>query len=99
MIGDTTEELWKESELERRSNGNNALGDLKRKWRMCLLSDGRRYKIKEVNVLQTMGPTITQEADSMSAMRLRMSKADKAPWMDMTFYKNNGIAEGWKHKR
>ena len=43
--------------------------------------------------------TSSKEADSMSAMRSRMNKADKAMWMDMKFYTNNGIAEGRKHKR
>ena len=42
---------------------------------------------------------MTQEADSMSAMRYRMRKADKALQMEMIFHKNKGIAEGRKHKR
>ena len=40
-----------------------------------------------------MGALITKEADSMSAMKFRMSKADKALWMDMKFYKEKGVAE------
>ena len=46
-----------------------------------------------------MEALISKKADSMSAMKFRMNKADKALWMDMKFYKNEGIAEGWKHKR
>ena len=42
---------------------------------------------------------ITREADSMSAMRSRMMKANRAFWCDIKFYKNKGIAEGRKHKR
>ena len=41
---------------------------------------------------------ITKEADSMSAMRFRMMKADRAFWME-NFFKNKGVAEGRKHKR
>ena len=48
---------------------------------------GRRYKVKDVKALQAMGAMITQDADSMSAMRLRMRKADEALWRDLTFYK------------
>ena len=62
-------------------------------------SGGRRYKVKEVTVLQAMGAMITHEADSMSAMRFRMRKADKAWCVDTKFYKNTGIAKGRKHKR
>ena len=40
---------------------------------------------------------ITKESDSMSAMRFRMMKADRAFWMEK--YKNKGIAEGRTHKR
>ena len=46
---------------------------------------GKEYMIKVV--------------DSMSAMRLRMNKADKAMRMDIKFHKNKGIAEGRKHSR
>ena len=43
---------------------------------------------------------IAREADSMSAMRSRMMKANRAFWCDIKkFYKNKGIAEGRKHKR
>ena len=49
--------------------------------------------------LRTMEALITREADSMSAMKFRMNKADKAMWMDMKVYKNKGIAEGRKHRR
>ena len=42
---------------------------------------------------------ITKEADSMSAVRFRMMKADRAFWMDFKICKNNGIAEASKHKR
>ena len=44
--------------------------------------------IQEVNSVKTMGALITKEADSMSAMKFRMIKADKAMWMDVKFYKN-----------
>ena len=46
-----------------------------------------------------MGALITREADSMSALECRWSNADKALWMDMDVNKNNGVAEGRKHKR
>ena len=59
---------------------------------------GKKYVIREVEAFKTMGAT-TKEADSMSSMKFRMNKADKALWMDMKFYKNKGIAEGRKHKR
>ena len=55
--------------------------------------------IREVEALKAMGALITKEADSMSAMKLRMDKADKALWMDLKFNKNQGFAEGRKHKR
>ena len=54
---------------------------------------GQNNVIKEVDALKAMGALITKEADSMSAMKFRMIKADKAMWMDMKFYKNKGIAE------
>ena len=41
------------------------------------------YKILEVGTLQGMGALITKEADSMSAMKFRMKKAERALWMDM----------------
>ena len=56
-------------------------------------------RIKEVEAFQAMGAMITTEADSMSAMRFRMMKADRVFWTDFQFYKNEGIAEGRKHKR
>ena len=61
--------------------------------------DERKYRIKEVEALQAMGTMITKEADSMSAMRMRMMKADRAFGMDRTIFKKNGIAEETKHKR
>ena len=54
---------------------------------------------KEVETPQAMGASITQESDSMSAMKFRMGKANEAFSMEMQFYKNKGIAEGRKHKR
>ena len=44
-----------------------------------------------------MGALITKEANSMSAMKFWMSKADKALWMDMKIYKRKRVAEGRKH--
>ena len=58
-----------------------------------------KYVIKEVTTLQAMGALISKEADSMSALKFRLNKADKALWMDIQFYKNKGIPEGRKHKR
>ena len=55
--------------------------------------------IKEVTSMQAMGALISKEADSMSALKFRMNKADKALWMDMKLFSNTGIAEGRKHKR
>ena len=100
MIADTTEELrrtgldWKEDQMELmvwRFKGK--IGDV------LLEVDKRKYRNKEVEVLQAMGAMITKEADSMSAMRFRMMKADKAFWMDSKKCKNKGIAGGRTHKR
>ena len=55
--------------------------------------------INKVEALQAMGALITKEADSTSAMKFRMGKADKSLWMSMKFSKNKGIAEGRKHKK
>ena len=42
---------------------------------MCSLSiGGRKYKVEEVQALQAVGAMITQEADSMSAMRFSDEK-------------------------
>ena len=60
---------------------------------------GKRYVIREVETLKAMEALITNEADSMSAMKFRINKADKALWMDMKLHKNKVIAEGSKHKR
>ena len=59
----------------------------------------KNYDIKEVTSLQAMGALISKEADSMTALKFRMNKADKAMWMDMEFYTNKGIAEGKKHRK
>ena len=37
---------------------------------------GKEHVIKEVNSLKTMGAPITKGADSMSAMKFRMNKAE-----------------------
>ena len=42
--------------------------------------------IGEVEALKAMGALITKEADSMSAVKFRMNKADKALWKDMIFF-------------
>ena len=85
---------WKEEEMELISwCFYEEMGDIH------LENGGKKYVIKEVTTLQAMGARISKEADSMSALKFRMNKADKALWMDMEFYKNNGIAEGRKHKR
>ena len=47
--------------------------------------------IKEVTTLQAMGALTSKEADSMSALKFRMNKADKAMWMDMKLYKNKEL--------
>ena len=82
MIVDTTEVLrkrgldWKEDQMEMISRGfRDKVGDL--------LSDagGKKYLINEVEAREAMGALITRESDSMSAMKLRMSKADKTLWM------------------
>ena len=49
--------------------------------------------MREVNVVKALRALIT------SALRFRMSQADKAMWVDMVFYKNNGISERMKHGR
>ena len=35
----------------------------------------------------------------MSPMKFRMSKADKAPWVDMKFFRDKRTAKGRRHKR
>ena len=50
-----------------------------------LKTDTKNYIIKEVTTRQAMGALISKEADSMSALRFRMNKADKASWLDMKF--------------
>ena len=65
--------------MERRPHGTDGLRDL---------SGEKVFKIKEVGALQALEALITKEADSMSAMKFRMRKADMALWMDMKFYKN-----------
>ena len=55
--------------------------------------------IRKVDALQAMGALITKEAGSMSPMKCRMSKADKAPWVDMKFFRKKETAEGRRHKR
>ena len=79
MIGDVTEELkkrgldWKEDQMELIS------------WGLCeevgdphVEDGGKNYVIKEVASLKAMRALITKEADSMSAMKFRMNKADKS---------------------
>ena len=46
---------------------------------------GKQYVIKEVETLKAIGALISKEADSMSALKFRMYKANKAVWMDMKF--------------
>ena len=100
MIADATEELkkrgldWKEDQMELIS------------WCLCkddgdlhVEAGGKKYVIREVEALKAMGALISKEGDSTRAMKFRMNTEDKALWMDMKFYKNNGIAEGRKHKR
>ena len=64
------------------------------------IEDGvEKYVIRMVEALKAMGALITKEADTMSAMKFQMNKADKALWIDTKFYKNKGLAERRKHKR
>ena len=49
--------------------------------------------------MRAMEPFITSEAHSMSAMRHRMTQADKAIKKDMRFHKNRGNPQGRKHER
>ena len=93
MIEDATEELekrgldWKEEEMELISWGiYEDAGDLH------FEDGGKKYVIGEVETLKAMGALMSKEADSMSAMKFRMNKADKALWIDMKLYKNKGIA-------
>ena len=64
-----------------------------------LQHEGHGYEVREVKAMKAVEALITSEADSMSALRLRMGQADKALWADMKFYKNKGISEGKKHGR
>ena len=100
IIGDATEELkkrgldWKEDEMELISWGfYEEVRDLH------IEDGGKKYVIKEVATLKAMGALISTEADSMSAVKFRMNKADKALWIDIKIYKNKGIAAGSKHTR
>ena len=100
MMCDATENLngrgldWKEDQMELISWGREKqVGDLE------IEEGGKKYMIKEVDSLRTMGALITKEADSMSAMKFRINKADKGMWMGMKFFKNKRIAEGRKHRR
>ena len=76
MITDTTEELrkrgldWKEDQMELMAW--RKIGDV------LLEVDERKFRTKEVEAFQAMGAMITKEANSMSAMRFRMMKADRA---------------------
>ena len=49
--------------------------------------------------MKALGALLSKEADSMSALKFRMNKADEALWMDMKFYKNKRVADGRTHKR
>ena len=85
---------WKEGQIDLISRMlNEEVEDL------CLEDGGNEYVIRKVDALQGMGALITKAADSMSPMKFRMSKADKAPWVDMKFFRNKGTAEGRRHKR
>ena len=85
MIRDDTEELkkrglhiWEEDQMELISwVFNEDVGDLH------IGDGGKRYVIREVETLNAMEALITNEADSMSAMKFRRNKADKALWMEM----------------
>ena len=68
--------------MERRSNGAYDLGVEGKIGDVLLEVDKRKYRIKEVEAFEGMGAMITKEADSMSAMRFRMMKADRDFWMD-----------------
>ena len=64
---------WKEDQMELRALGFEE--------EMCgvLFEHGdRQYEVGEVKALPAIGAMMTQEADSMSAMKFRMRKADKA---------------------
>ena len=83
MITDTTEELrkrgldWREVQMQLMAWGlEGKIGDV------LLEVDERKYRIKEVEALQAMRAVITKEADSLSAMRCRMVKANKAFWRE-----------------
>ena len=92
MIEDATEELkkkgldWKEEEMELFSwDVYEEMGDIH------LENKDNKYVIKEVTTLQAIGALISKEADSMSALKFRMNKADKALWMDIKFTKTKEL--------
>ena len=60
-----------------------------------IVEDGKEYMIKEDSSLKAL---IKKEADSMSVMRFRMNKANKAIGMDMKFHRIRGIADGRRHR-
>ena len=92
MIGGVTARLkerslgWKEDQLEMISWGLEEKVEY-----FGIVEGGKEYRIKEVDSLKAMGALITREADSMSAMKFQMNKADKAMWMDMKFLEKQGI--------
>ena len=78
ILGDATEELkkrgldWEEDEMELISWGFcEDVGDLH------IEDGGKKYVIREVEALKAMGALISKEADSMSALKFRMNKADE----------------------
>ena len=86
--------------LEEGSDGTLFFGGLNEEVEeFCCEDGGNEYEIRKVDALQAMGALVTKEAGSMSPMKFRMSKADKAPWVDMKFFRNKGTAEGRRHQR
>ena len=79
MIGDATGRLkekgldWKADEMELMSWGLE--GKFEDLW---IVEGERESRIEEVDSLRAMGALILKEADSTSALKFRMNKADKA---------------------
>ena len=56
-------------------------------------------EVREVEQLKAMGALITGESDSVSAMKYKMSRADRATRMDTAFCKDRDLSEKRKNTR
>ena len=96
MMGETTAELdarglvWKKEEIEFMEYGHDyeEVGDFD------LEQGGRSCMVRDVKTLKGTGALITNEADSMGALKFRMSQVDRPSWADMKFLPKRGHIGG-----